>query len=70
MSELACAHCHERKGTVSYYGDTTAMGWIHSHPALWCEYCVVTEQLAYARTRAAEIPGLEQRLNELRGQPL
>lgn len=60
-----CENCHEREGWSTWIGDGSVLDLVHGFGAWWCELCIVTAQLKYARERASEIPTLEARLAEL-----
>jgi predicted lipoprotein len=57
-----CANCGKREATT-WWED--ALAFTHGMSQPWCEVCALTEQLKYARERAAAIPVMEARLAEL-----
>jgi hypothetical protein len=60
-----CANCKEREGTERWVGDSSAIGWIHMTPQMWCRLCCAREQLAHAQKLAATIPALEAEIASL-----
>lgn len=64
-AEWECANCHIRPGTVDWVGENGMAGYIHGWFEKWCERCVLEAQIAYAELRAASLPGLRERLEEL-----
>lgn len=58
-----CANCGERPGTETW-GDVLAV--MHGWTQKWCEVCVLEKQVEHDRERAAELPELERRLEEVR----
>jgi hypothetical protein len=57
-----CDHCQQREAFTAW-GDAMTIN--HGGGSWRCEICAITEQLNYARERAAAIPDLEARLAEL-----
>jgi ABC-type polar amino acid transport system ATPase subunit len=62
---VTCDNCHQRKATDKWVGEGGVLELVHGLAQDWCEFCVVTRQLEYARRYAARVPILEQRLGEL-----
>lgn len=60
-----CAKCGEREGTMDFVAEGGVLAYVHGMYQRWCRLCVVREQLAYAKARAADIPSLEAELAEL-----
>lgn len=60
---VLCANCGERPGTEKWSSDETsfARGWF----VMWCEVCCLREQIKHAEERAAELPKLRARFDEL-----
>jgi hypothetical protein len=57
---MKCQKCKVREGTETYVDDM--MSFVHGWSQQWCNYCVITTQLAYAREQAERIPILEKEL--------
>lgn len=60
-----CQNCKQRPATHNWIGDGGALALSHGFASRWCEFCVVTAQLAHARTVVDSIPALEARRLEL-----
>jgi hypothetical protein len=57
---MLCQKCKKREATETYVDDM--MSYIHGLSYQWCNYCVISTQLAYARAQAERIPILEKEL--------
>ena len=57
---MLCQKCKKREATETYVDDM--MSFIHGWTYQWCNYCVLTTQLAHAREQALRIPILENEL--------
>ena len=44
------------------FAEGGTMAWVHGVYARWCEVCILTRMLEFARERAAAIPELEKKL--------
>jgi hypothetical protein len=61
-----CSKCGERLATQRFSEHASAMSIAHGELGdPWCEHCIVSRQLEYARDRATAIPRLEARLAAL-----
>ena len=58
-----CDNCHERDALVIW--SEGAIAYVHGQKAYWCEACVLTEQIPYAREAAARLKEMEERLKQL-----
>jgi hypothetical protein len=65
--EAECWRCGAVGPTITWVGESGVVGFIHGMSEQYCERCVVTLQLDYARDLAVKIPALETRLAELGG---
>lgn len=54
---MTCQKCGIGEGTQTWC-ESGAIGYVHGLSQQWCDRCVLTTQLAYARERAAAIPEL------------
>lgn len=57
-----CQKCRKRPSTTQWVGDGGALAYTHGFYELWCDVCVLTEQLKHARATARRIPVLERKL--------
>ena len=57
---MICQKCGKREATETFIDDM--MSFIHGISYQWCNYCVLTTQLAYAREQVKRIPILEAEL--------
>ena len=64
-----CQNCLERPATEVWSPEGTVAA-LHGLYQYWCKRCVLTEQLAYARKIAANIPQLEKELKNLDIEPI
>lgn len=60
----ACANCQEREAVVNWLGTGGPLAYIHGHYEIWCEVCVLEEQLKFAETQAMKIHKLRKDLIE------
>jgi hypothetical protein len=66
-----CVRCGKHPATRAWFGDSSAMGFIHMEGEPWCECCTLNAQIAYALERAAALPGLRKDLESAcGGEPL
>ncbi len=63
LTGLVCFKCEKRPATI--WWSEGAMAYVHGAKAPICEACALAMQLAHARERAAAIPEMEARLEEL-----
>jgi len=61
MCENGCG----REGTTKWYGEGGVLAISHGFFRMWCERCIIEEQLKYALAQAERIPGLRTELAEL-----
>lgn len=68
-----CANCQMPPpgGTElhRWVGEGGALALSHGMYSWWCDVCTTAAQLDHARTRAALIPEMEERLADLRARP-
>lgn len=64
---VLCTVCGLRPGTEKWVGEGGVLGLVHGMYSMRCQVCVLEEQLAYARGRAAAIPQLEADLLRAKG---
>jgi len=62
---MKCENCHKREATTKWLGNGSALDLVHGAYWMWCEICVVKEQIKYAEESAARLPELRARLSEL-----
>ena len=62
---VECQNCHKRPGTLSWVGEGGSLAMVHGMSVLWCEFCVLSAQIKYAKDLAKGIPELEKKLREL-----
>lgn len=62
---ITCQKCGEREAT-QIWCDSGVFGWAHGMGQNWCEICVLETQLEHAKERAAAIPEMEKKLEELK----
>lgn len=65
-----CANCGEREGTIQWLGQGGMLALTHGFYSMWCEVCATRAQLVYAEERAAAIPELQRKLQELLDAPM
>jgi len=66
QKDIICEHCHKRKGTVRWVGDTGVMGWIHGMSQWWCKRCVLEAQIKYAEEHKDDLKNLQAELKKLK----
>ena len=57
---MLCEKCKKREATETYVD--SILSYVHGMSHQWCNYCVITTQLAYAREQSKRIPILEKEL--------
>jgi hypothetical protein len=62
-----CENCGERPGTRKWLGEGGAVDLVHGFYSMWCEVCVLKEQIKHAEERAAALPEMRARLFKLAG---
>jgi hypothetical protein len=60
---MLCQSCELREATQSFAQDE--MSFIHGMSQQWCDHCVISTQLDFARKSAERIPELEEALRKL-----
>jgi hypothetical protein len=67
MNDKQCNRCNQREGKNIWSEGSIA--YVHGIYQMWCDRCVVEEQLVHAQKAAASIPALEAALRLLDNQP-
>lgn len=62
---MLCQKCQQRPATKVWLSEGGALALVHGMGQDWCEQCVLSEQIAYAKAAADRLPDLETRLKEL-----
>jgi hypothetical protein len=62
-----CESCGQRDATIAWIGEGSSLDYVHGDFERWCELCVVTAQLDYAKAIVTKIPKLKAKLKELEG---
>lgn len=57
-----CQRCRKRPSTTNWVGEGGWLAQTHGFSQLWCDVCVLAEQLKYARKLARKIPSIERKL--------
>lgn len=68
MEEGLCANCGLHKGTIKWVGEGGGIALVHGFYEMWCECCVLKEQIKHAEERSAALPGLRKELERLNCQ--
>lgn len=59
---MVCQNCHLHLATTKWVGTEGMIAAVHGIFQYWCECCVVTEQIDYARRMQDSIPDLMLKL--------
>jgi len=59
---IVCQHCGKREGTNKFGDDFMSMN--HGMYQMWCNQCVLIEQLIFAMKHAARVRGIAKELKE------
>ena len=60
-----CANCKVHAATGVWIGEEGGLAWVHGAGVPWCECCMLKYQVDYAEKRAADLPGLRTKLEEV-----
>lgn len=64
-----CQNCG-RKVPTKAFAEGGVMAMVHGLSVQWCQVCILTRQLEFARERAAAIPELEKMLERATAEAL